>query len=94
MSSNVVQGLRPLLKNLKPVLSTSGSEARKRVLNLYKLWYRQVPYVVLDYDVPITVEIGRKRLRQEFDKNKKISDIRAVDLLVAKVNTFLILTET
>jgi NADH dehydrogenase (ubiquinone) 1 alpha subcomplex subunit 6 len=94
MSSNVVQGLRPLLKNLKPVLSTSGSEARKRVLNLYKLWYRQVPYVVLDYDVPITVEIGRKRLRQEFDKNKKISDIRAVDLLVAKVNTFLIFTET
>lgn len=90
----MVQGLRPLLKNLKPVLSTSGSEARKRVLNLYKLWYRQVPYVVLDYDVPITVEIGRKRLRQEFDKNKKISDIRAVDLLVAKVNTFLIFTET
>ena len=85
MSSNMVQGLRPLLKNLKPVLSTNGSEARKRVLNLYKLWYRQVPYVVLDYDVPITVEIGRRRLRQEFDKNKKISDVRAVDLLVAKV---------
>jgi len=86
MSSNVVKGARPLLKNLKPVLSNSTAEAKKRVLSLYKLWYRQVPYVVMDYDVPITVDIGRKRLRQEFDKNKHLSDIRAIDLLVVKVS--------
>ena len=88
-TSSIAQRVRPLLKNLKPVLSTNVAEAKKRALNLYKLWYRQVPYVVLDYDVPITVEIGRKRLRQEFDKNKNITDVRAVDLLVAKVNIFI-----
>lgn len=85
MSSNLVKGARPMLKNLKPVLSSSVVDAKKRVLNLYKLWYRQVPYVVLDYDVPINVDIGRKRMRQEFEKNKSLTDIRAIDLLVVKV---------
>lgn len=85
MSTSLVKGVRPLLKNLKPVLSNNAADAKKRVLNLYKLWYRQVPYVVLDYDVPITVEIGRKKLRQEFDNNKNVTDVRVIDLLVVKV---------
>lgn len=46
MSSSIVsKGVRPALKQFKAVLSTSHNEARKRVLNLYKMWYRQVPYV-------------------------------------------------
>ena len=45
MASNIVKGARPVLKELKPVLSANREEARKRVINLYKLWYRQVPYV-------------------------------------------------
>jgi hypothetical protein len=43
--SQIVKGVRPSLKAIKPVLSQSNEEAKKRVLNLYKLWYRQVPYV-------------------------------------------------
>jgi hypothetical protein len=45
MSNKIVQSARPILKDFKAVLSTSHSEARRRVLNLYKLWFRQVPYV-------------------------------------------------
>jgi NADH dehydrogenase (ubiquinone) 1 alpha subcomplex subunit 6 len=33
------------MKEVKAVLSTSNDEARKRVLNLYKMWYREMPYV-------------------------------------------------
>lgn len=29
---------------VKPVLSTSAAEARRRVLNLYRAWYREVSY--------------------------------------------------
>ena len=82
--TSLVKSTRPVLKTLTNVLSNNRDEARKRVLNLYKMWYRQIPYVVLDYDVPLTVERGRVRLRQEFDKNKNLTDIRAIDLLVIK----------
>lgn len=33
------------LKQVRPILSVDNAEARKRVLNLYKAWYRQIPYV-------------------------------------------------
>ncbi len=45
MSSNIIKSARPVLKEVKTVLSTNRDEAKKRVLNLYKLWYRQAPYV-------------------------------------------------
>lgn len=45
MSSQLVKGSRPALKQMKAVLSSNREDAKKRVLNLYKLWYRQAPYV-------------------------------------------------
>lgn len=45
MSNQIIKNARPALKQVKAVLSTNRDEARKRVLNLYKLWYRQCPYV-------------------------------------------------
>lgn len=32
-------------RQVKPLLSLDKLEARRRVLNLYKAWYRQIPYV-------------------------------------------------
>jgi hypothetical protein len=37
------------LKQVRPVLSTDHAEARRRVLNLYKIWLRQIPYIRVDY---------------------------------------------
>lgn len=85
MSNQVIRSARPVLKEVKAVLSTNREEAKKRVLNLYKLWYRQAPYVVLDYDVPLTVKRCRERIRNEFESNKNVSDVRTIDLLVVKV---------
>lgn len=45
MSGKLVKIGRPALKEVKAILSNSRDEARRRVLNLYKMWYRQVPYV-------------------------------------------------
>ncbi len=33
------------VKQVRPLLSLDNAEARKRVLNLYKAWYRQIPYI-------------------------------------------------
>lgn len=39
---------------------------------------------VLDFDVPLSTERVRSRIRQEFDKNKNVNDIRTIDMLVVR----------
>jgi hypothetical protein len=36
--------------------------------------------------VPLTVPIVRTRVRKEFDKNRNVSDVRVIDMLVVKVS--------
>ncbi|KAF4519749.1 hypothetical protein B566_EDAN010342 [Ephemera danica] len=78
------QAARTAIKQVRPILSVDRGEARKRVLNLYKAWYRQIPYVVLDYDIPKSVEQCRAKLREEFNKHRHVTDIRVIDMLVIK----------
>jgi NADH dehydrogenase (ubiquinone) 1 alpha subcomplex subunit 6 len=73
-----------LHRQVRPLLSVDKSEARRRALNLYKAWYRQIPYVVLDYDIPKSVVECRKKLREEFDRNRNVEDIRVQDMLIVK----------
>ncbi|XP_044731490.1 NADH dehydrogenase [ubiquinone] 1 alpha subcomplex subunit 6 [Chrysoperla carnea] len=72
------------LRQVKPILSTDKNGARSRVITLYKAWYRQIPSVVFDYDIPKTVPECRAKLRELFEKNKNVEDIRVIDLLVIK----------
>jgi NADH dehydrogenase (ubiquinone) 1 alpha subcomplex subunit 6 len=51
---------------------------------LYKAWYRQLPYIVKQYDIPKSVETLKQKLRQEFRKNDHVKDIRVIDMLVVK----------
>jgi NADH dehydrogenase (ubiquinone) 1 alpha subcomplex subunit 6 len=39
----------------------------------------------MDYDVPVDVEKCRSKLKDNFLANKYVADIRAIDMLVAKV---------
>ncbi|XP_018568423.1 NADH dehydrogenase [ubiquinone] 1 alpha subcomplex subunit 6 [Anoplophora glabripennis] len=78
------QAVRTVVKEVKPILSLDHEEARKRVLNLYKAWHRQLPYIVKQYDIPKNVEQCRNKLREEFTKFDNIKDIRVIDMLVIK----------
>ncbi|XP_022113863.2 NADH dehydrogenase [ubiquinone] 1 alpha subcomplex subunit 6 [Pieris rapae] len=71
-------------KTVRPVLSLDSSEARSRVMSLYKAWYRQIPYIVKDYDIPKSEQQCRAKLKEYFHKNKAVNDIRVIDLLVIK----------
>lgn len=33
------------IQQVRPVLSVNKEEARRRVLNLYKAWYRKIPFI-------------------------------------------------
>ncbi|XP_020610736.1 NADH dehydrogenase [ubiquinone] 1 alpha subcomplex subunit 6-like [Orbicella faveolata] len=68
----------------KPLLSTSHVEARRRVLNLYRAWWREVPHAIEVFALEITTKTGRAKVREEFMKNAHVRDIRVIDMLVIK----------
>lgn len=72
------------LKGAKPIFSLNQLEARRRVLNLYRAWYRQIPWIVKEYDIPVNEERCREKLRERFREHKHIDDLRSIDLLVFK----------
>ncbi|XP_071455158.1 NADH dehydrogenase [ubiquinone] 1 alpha subcomplex subunit 6 [Hetaerina americana] len=78
------QSFKSAIRQVKPILSTDHEEARKRVLNLYKAWYRHIPYLVLDFDIPKSIPQCREKLREEFMKHQHVTDIRVIDMLVIK----------
>lgn len=36
---------RAAVRQVRPILSLNKDDARRKVINLYKAWYRQVPYI-------------------------------------------------
>ncbi|XP_075220291.1 NADH dehydrogenase (ubiquinone) B14 subunit [Lycorma delicatula] len=81
-ASNVSRAV--VKRQVKPLLSLDRQEARKRVINLYRAWYRQIPYIVQDFDIPKSIEQCREKLRSEFEKNRHLTDIRVIDMKVVK----------
>ncbi|XP_015598435.1 NADH dehydrogenase [ubiquinone] 1 alpha subcomplex subunit 6 [Cephus cinctus] len=71
-------------KYVRPVLSLNKNEARKRVLALYKLWYQEIPQILLDTSLPVTEKMCFDKLREEFRKNANETDIRVIDFLIIK----------
>ena len=69
-------------------MSLDNAEARTRVLQLYKAWYRHIPQMLVDFDLPVDLERSRDMLREKFRSNAHIKDTRVIDMLVVKVNIF------
>lgn len=73
--------------NVVPIqtgLSLEKKALRRRVMALYRLWYRQIPVIFYDYKLPIAPEVGRSKLREIFVKNSRITDPRVIDGLVIR----------
>lgn len=83
-SKRIVSQSGQIARQVKPILSTDATDAKYRVRNLYKAWYRQIPYIKLDLELPVTERQLRDKVREMFYQNKDISDIRVVDMLVIK----------
>ena len=73
------------LIQIKPLLSVSKSEARLRVLALYKAWHRQIPFICVEYDMPVNPKMCREKVKEKFLANANVKDTRVIDMLVVKV---------
>jgi len=73
-----------VIQQVRPLLSIDRDEARRRVFDLYKAWYRSAPFIVHKYDIPKSVEQCREKMKQEFLKHKDVTDVRVIDMLVIK----------
>lgn len=69
---------------VKPIFSRNMDEAKRRVRELYRAWYREVPNTVNQFQLDISVKQGRDKVREMFMKNAHVTDPRVVDLLVIK----------
>ncbi|XP_060705254.1 NADH dehydrogenase [ubiquinone] 1 alpha subcomplex subunit 6 [Hemiscyllium ocellatum] len=72
------------VKVVKPFLSRNQSEAKRRVRELYRAWYREVPNTIQKFHLDISVKQGRDKVREMFMKNAHVTDPRIIDLLVIK----------
>ncbi|XP_059052898.1 NADH dehydrogenase [ubiquinone] 1 alpha subcomplex subunit 6-like [Achroia grisella] len=81
----VAQGtIKTAYKNVRPLMSRDFCEARRKVLGLYRAFYRYIPYIVKYYDIPKSEEDCRWKIREYFYKNAWVADVRVTDLLVIK----------
>ncbi|KAI8906055.1 hypothetical protein EDD86DRAFT_277445 [Gorgonomyces haynaldii] len=66
--------------------SQSGSlnQARKRALALYRDWIRSAPDVVDMYKLDVSSRVLRHKIREQFEKNRYVSDIKIIDILLFK----------
>ncbi|XP_014599004.1 PREDICTED: NADH dehydrogenase [ubiquinone] 1 alpha subcomplex subunit 6 [Polistes canadensis] len=73
-----------VIRNARPLLSTNHVDAHRRVLALYKAWCRQIPIMLSDYDISYTQKQCLEKVRSEFLRNKYVTDLRVIDLLIIK----------
>lgn len=76
--------LRSVAGPVKPVLSRDHAEARTRVRNLYRTWYRQIPFVYQKYLFPFSIREMNEKLKEKFRENQHITDLRVIDMLIIK----------
>ncbi|KAJ3600475.1 hypothetical protein NHX12_031456 [Muraenolepis orangiensis] len=71
-------------KVVKPIFSRDLDEAKRRVRELYRAWYREVPNTLALFQLDIGHRQAKDKVREMFDKNKHITDPRVIDMLVIK----------
>ncbi|KAF7321706.1 hypothetical protein MKEN_00692000 [Mycena kentingensis (nom. inval.)] len=64
--------------------STSTQDARTRVINMYRDWYRAAPEIVDLYYLDASPTQLRHAIRLRFEANRNVTDLRAIDVLLLK----------
>ncbi|EIW68868.1 hypothetical protein TREMEDRAFT_68834 [Tremella mesenterica DSM 1558] len=62
----------------------SLEEARRRTINAYRAWYRSAPEIVTLYSLNISPSMIRLKKRQDFERNRDITDLSIINILLQK----------
>ncbi|KAJ7042885.1 hypothetical protein C8F04DRAFT_1229602 [Mycena alexandri] len=65
-------------------VSKNPADARTRVLQMYRDWYRAAPEVVNQYALDVSPMQLRHAIRMRFEANRNVTDLRAIDVLLLK----------
>ncbi|GLB44205.1 putative complex I LYR family protein [Lyophyllum shimeji] len=69
---------------LKTKTSADFNESRRRAIQLYRDWYRAAPEIVDLYALNVSPARVRHAVRERFEKNRYVTDKRAIDVLLLK----------
>ncbi|KIM41823.1 hypothetical protein M413DRAFT_18755 [Hebeloma cylindrosporum] len=64
--------------------SHNAPDARRRLLKLYRDWYRSAPEICTLYALSVSPAYVRHAIRQKFEKFHEVTDPRAIDVLLLK----------
>ncbi|TGZ85171.1 NADH-ubiquinone oxidoreductase 14.8 kDa subunit [Ascodesmis nigricans] len=64
--------------------SVNWEDARKRVIQSYRDWYRAAPEIVTTYVLDVPVPAVRAKIRQEFERHRFVQQLPVVDVLIAR----------
>jgi hypothetical protein len=73
--------------SIPATVSASLTEARKRSLDTYRSALRLVPFMVITYNLPLTVAQCRQRIQADFRRYSAVDDSLTVDRLVFGART-------
>ncbi|KAJ4481189.1 NADH dehydrogenase 1 alpha subcomplex subunit 6 [Lentinula aciculospora] len=65
-------------------VSETHAEAKKRATQLYREWYRGAPEMIAVYSLNYSPQYVRHLLRQRFEANRHVTDLRAINVLLLK----------
>ncbi|KAF7794579.1 hypothetical protein EIP86_005714 [Pleurotus ostreatoroseus] len=65
-------------------MSRTPQEARAKVIQLYRDWYRSAPEIVSIYALNVTVPYFRQCIRRKFEENRHVTDVRLIDRLTLR----------
>jgi len=64
--------------------SVNHAEARARVFKLYRDWYRGTPEIIAVYTLNVSPAFFRHAIRQQFEENRYVTDLKTIDILLQK----------
>ncbi|VDB94050.1 unnamed protein product [Peniophora sp. CBMAI 1063] len=59
-------------------------KSREQVIKLYRNWYRSAPEICTLYALNVPASLVRSRVREQFEKNRHITDPNVIDMLLIK----------
>ncbi|KAJ9051862.1 ndufa6 NADH-ubiquinone oxidoreductase subunit [Entomophthora muscae] len=71
---------------LRTAASGSLLNARTRTISLYRKWIRSAPEIPQLYILDFPYSVIRAKIREEFEKNRYVNDLKLIDILIFKGN--------